>query len=77
MGTASEGSDRLRNLSVSTTSLLNQQNFPKVLSIPGVLYLWPPLLLPTTKGKREKEELMQEMHCIAGMMTLWLMLVLW
>ncbi len=29
----------------------------------GVLNALPPLLLPMTKGKREKEELMQEMHC--------------
>jgi hypothetical protein len=27
-----------------------------------VLNLWPPLLLPLIKGKREKEELMQETH---------------
>jgi hypothetical protein len=29
----------------------------------GVLNSLPPLLLPMTKGKREKEELMQETHC--------------
>jgi hypothetical protein len=27
-----------------------------------VLFIWSPLLLPIKKGKREKEELNQEMH---------------
>jgi hypothetical protein len=29
----------------------------------GVFNASPPLLLPMMKGKREKEELMQETHC--------------
>jgi hypothetical protein len=46
-----------------TPLLLNRKSLKKVLPITGVLNALPPLLLPMTKGKREKEELMQEMHC--------------
>ncbi len=52
----------LWNLSISITLLLNWKSFVKVLYILGVLNCRPPLLLPLTRGKREKDELMQEMH---------------
>jgi hypothetical protein len=44
-------------------SLLNRKSPKKVFPITGVLNALPPLLFLMTKGKREKEELMQEMHC--------------
>ncbi len=52
-----------KNLPLLMTLLLNWQGFPKVLFIPGVLPLWCPLLLLLTKGKREEEKLLWEMHC--------------
>jgi hypothetical protein len=53
----------LRNLPISTPLLLNRKSLNKVLLIMRVLNALPPLLFPMMKGKREKEELMQEAHC--------------
>jgi hypothetical protein len=44
-------------------SLLDRKSLKKFLPIRGVLNASPPLLLLMTKGKREKEELIEEMHC--------------
>jgi hypothetical protein len=52
-----------RNLPTSTPLLLNRKSFKKILPITRVLNASPPLLFPMTMSKREKEELMQEMHC--------------
>jgi hypothetical protein len=43
--------------------LLNRKSLKKDLPVMGVLNATPPLLFPMMKGKREKEELMQETHC--------------
>jgi hypothetical protein len=43
--------------------LLDRKSLKKVLPTTGVLNALLPVLLPVTKGKREKEGLMQERHC--------------
>ncbi len=51
-----------RNLPILMPLLLDRKSLKKVLPITGVLNALPPLLFLMTKGKREKEELMQETH---------------
>jgi hypothetical protein len=63
MATASAGSERIAETFYINNIAPQLKEFKKVLSIPGVLNPRPPLLLPSTKDKREKEELMQETHC--------------
>jgi hypothetical protein len=58
MGTASAGSERIAESFCINAITPRLKEFFKVLSITGVLNPWPFLLLPSTKGKREKEELL-------------------
>ncbi len=55
----------MRNLSISTTSLLNRESFEEVLSIAGV-YNFCPTLLPLTMGKAKKEHALGESHHTDG-----------
>jgi hypothetical protein len=62
MGTASGGSERITESFCINNANPQLKDLKKILPIPRVLNLMPPLLHPLTKGKREKETLMQEMH---------------